>query len=97
MSTGIRKQQILNLFNDCDVIIFVEEQTIRYYNKNEYWLGTYLLKSENFIYKKANFSRFFDESIESSEINELLRPIIEEIIKRKISLIYTPYRDINLL
>lgn len=83
----IRKQQIIDLFKDCDVEIHVEDPSILYY-KNDKWFGAYYLENENFIYSLYNFSKLFGEDIKDNElkINEL-SPILEDIIKRKISTI----------
>lgn len=87
-TNGIQKQGIIDLFNDCDICIHVEEQMIIYYKGN--WvdlLGTYNLKNKRFIYNWLPFYKFFEESISYNDqiINKLLRPIIEEAIKRKIT------------
>lgn len=80
---GIHKQEIINLFNDCN--IYPEEQVIIYYSDTGHWIGQYHLKNETFIYNWY----YSSEKIKKNKLNfnKLLMSIIEEIIKRKVSYI----------
>lgn len=85
------KQRIIDLFNDCNIEIYPDEQKINYY-KNGYCLGIYNLKNETFNYDWFYISKFIDnvsDYVRDYEltINDLLKPIIEEIIKRKVTTI----------
>lgn len=84
---GILKKQISDLFVDCDMYVYVEEQRIRYFDKNGHWLGSYELKTEKFWWSSQNFNKFFDEEIKGNflVISELLKPILEVAINRKVS------------
>lgn len=69
---------MIDLFNNCDINIYVDEQIIDYC-KNDWKVGRYYIKNELFIYSGPYSSK----DIRYNYLN-ILKPIIEEGIKRKI-------------
>lgn len=93
---GISKQAIIDLFVDCDMHVHVEQQRISYY-KNNLWVGTYYLKPGEFYWSWSRISPFIDNETKGNYqlINELLRPILEEIVNRKVSTTYPGWHTVK--
>ena len=77
---------IKNLFKDYKIQINVEEKRIVCYDCNNYWLGTFYLKSNRFggsytwFYK--NLMKHFNND---NEMYEFIKPLIGKIIGKKIN------------
>ena len=83
------KEEIIRVINDHfkdhTIEIYVEEKRIDCYDCNNYWLGTFYLKSNRFggsytwFYK--NLMKHFNND---NEMIEFIKPFIEKIIGRSL-------------
>lgn len=78
------KKVIKEVFDEYCIAIFVETQTIKYFNKEKRWIAEYDLKTKTLYLAYYQFSKF----TEIQDNNTHLKFIIEKIINRKIDDVY---------
>ena len=85
------EEEIINfindLFKDHKIKIYVEEKKIRY-NNNNYWLGSFYLKRNQFYISVWFYINLMKHFKNQDEMNEYIKPIIRKIIGKKINEIY---------
>ena len=84
--TDIEKQ-INESFKTHKIKIYVEEKRIGYYNFNNYWLGAFYLKTNNFYMDYLFYYNLIEHLNNDNEMHEFLKSIMGKNINKKINVI----------